>query len=131
MSFGTTAPKTASSVSFLHQTTTVRLLVSSRIGCILFSSYIKPQQDGRATVGHDGCILFSSYIKPQQQRFNSAPDFCCILFSSYIKPQLLLQTCGRGHCCILFSSYDRYHLNLLISPKSFSSKSSPTMSALN
>ena len=51
---------------FLHQTTTIDYLVPSRIGCISFDSYIKPQPSVQILVSGDSCISFDSYIKPQR-----------------------------------------------------------------
>ena len=50
---------------FLHQTTTVMLLLLMLLRCILSCSYIKPQPDYVDTNGSPSCILSCSYIKPQ------------------------------------------------------------------
>ena len=75
------------------------------MSCILFSSYIKPQQQGYSALVSLRCILFSSYIKPQQVMALPMMTMCCILFSSYIKPQPFLRNGRLQNCCILFSSY--------------------------
>ena len=52
-------------VLFLHQTTTIGILLSSRIRCISYYSYIKPQLNNQVWNRNQSCISYYSYIKPQ------------------------------------------------------------------
>ncbi len=55
-------------VRFLHQTTTVRFVVSVMSGCISSVSYIKPQPFCAFCVFCCCCISSVSYIKPQLKK---------------------------------------------------------------
>ena len=74
---------------FLHQTTTVSLLCRTRLCCISFDSYIKPQLLLLLLLLSVRCISFDSYIKPQLYKEHKTATKGCISFDSYIKPQLL------------------------------------------
>ena len=50
---------------FLHQTTTASRCCTSRLSCISFDSYIKPQHFLYTYTSAKSCISFDSYIKPQ------------------------------------------------------------------
>ena len=53
---------------FLHQTTTLKILLMMLLGCICLFSYIKPQQKGYSFNFGRSCICLFSYIKPQLRR---------------------------------------------------------------
>ncbi len=74
-------------ICVLHQTTTMKIIRTPWISCILFVFYIKPQQhpDARSVVLC--CILFVFYIKPQLSKLPGNRTASCILFVFYIKPQ--------------------------------------------
>ena len=74
---------------FLHQTTTCTLAISSKISCISFDSYIKPQPTDSWHFERSRCISFDSYIKPQHAQCCQVLPQSCISFDSYIKPQRL------------------------------------------
>ena len=77
-------------ILFLYQTTTQTVSFVSQVRCILFCSYIKPQQVVGVHEAEHRCILFCSYIKPQPIVSVKMSNTRCILFCSYIKPQLTL-----------------------------------------
>ena len=51
----------------LHQTTTLSLNEPSRISCILYEFYIKPQRRSFKYYKASRCILYEFYIKPQHE----------------------------------------------------------------
>ena len=74
-------------IPFLHQTTTLDVIVVVPHRCILFHFYIKPQHLPPCRCFVVCCILFHFYIKPQLLNFWSPREVSCILFHFYIKPQ--------------------------------------------
>ena len=67
-------------IPFLHQTTTLGVVLSSKMCCILFHFYIKPQPPLCEVLLSLCCILFHFYIKPQ-------PIAHKTLFSSTLSPK--------------------------------------------
>ena len=90
---------------FLHQTTTLFLIIQIPICCISFDSYIKPQPLDHNVQPEVRCISFDSYIKPQQRTLTPFSPVSCISFDSYIKPQLVQSLKHRPMSCISFDSY--------------------------
>ena len=90
---------------FLHQTTTAKVVKHTNNSCISFDSYIKPQHAEVVVTLGIGCISFDSYIKPQLSSLITSTLLSCISFDSYIKPQLKQNFVYLTLCCISFDSY--------------------------
>ncbi len=54
---------------FLHQTTTLVLLLSFTMSCLSLYSYIKPQRNNSVLHNNKCCLSLYSYIKPQPPPF--------------------------------------------------------------
>ena len=90
---------------FLHQTTTVRLLLMLPRCCISLYSYIKPQLSYVLFTWMLCCISLYSYIKPQLYFLILLQSNSCISLYSYIKPQLVSHICSCACGCISLYSY--------------------------
>ena len=74
-------------ISFLYQTTTMRLLFGSGSSLYLISFLYQTTTVNWCFEVADRCILSLSYIKPQPGTDEGADVDSCILSLSYIKPQ--------------------------------------------
>ena len=74
-------------LSFLHQTTTLVTGCISKVGCISYLFYIKPQLGVLIFIITSSCISYLFYIKPQLRRSTLLPLWSCISYLFYIKPQ--------------------------------------------
>ena len=92
-------------IEFLHQTTTLWMVIHDMMCCILLNFYIKPQHTFYKTTSHAGCILLNFYIKPQQSASLSHIVNGCILLNFYIKPQPYGMLAIHFRCCILLNFY--------------------------
>ena len=72
---------------FLHQTTTIHILVPITKMLYIFWFLHQTTTFLACLCSRLGCISFDSYIKPQLGYINTEIDSCCISFDSYIKPQ--------------------------------------------
>ena len=95
---------TLSNITFLHQTTTLKVIVSISRSCQISLFYIKPQLVGLCLLNHDCCQISLFYIKPQLNQGDDDLESGCQISLFYIKPQ-------HEHSCFSFLIVVKYHFS--------------------